>query len=63
MKDEKERFCKGCFCVIAPFDREALMVGGQWFHSLNCQERMLDRNYQCYLKGLNREARKKAIAA
>jgi hypothetical protein len=63
MKDEKERFCNGCFCVIAPFDREAITDGGQWFHSLNCKEKMLDRSYQSYLKRLNREARKKAIAA
>jgi hypothetical protein len=63
MNDGKERFCNGCFTVIAPFDPEALRVGGQWFHSDNCQRKMLDRNYQIYLNDLNREARNQALAA
>jgi len=63
MNDGEERLCSGCFSVIAPFDPEAFMIGGQWFHTRNCQERMLDRSYQLYLKRLNREARKIDAAA
>jgi hypothetical protein len=63
MNDGKERFCNGCFTIIAPSDPEAFRVGGQWFHSGNCQEKMLDRSYQLYLKRLNREAREQAVAA
>jgi len=63
MNDGNERFCDGCFTLIAPFDREAFRVDGQWFHSGNCQQKILDRNYQIYLKRLNREARKQALAA
>ena len=63
MNDGKERFCDGCFSLIAPFDPEAFRVGGQWFHSHNCQEKMLDRTYQLYLKRLNREAHKQAVGA
>ena len=63
MDDGKERFCDGCFSVIAPFDPEAFRVGGQSFHSRNCQEKMLDRSYQLYLKRLNREAHNQAVAA
>jgi hypothetical protein len=63
MNDGKERFCNGCFTLIAPSDPEAFSVGSQWFHSGNCRQKMLDRNYEIYLKQLNREARKEALAA
>jgi hypothetical protein len=63
MNDGKEQFCSGCFTLIAPFDPEAFRNGGQWFHSGNCQQKMIDRSYRIYLKDLNREARKEAIAA
>jgi hypothetical protein len=63
MNNGKERFCEGCFSVIAPFDPEAFGMGDQWFHSRNCEEKMLDRSYELYLKRLNREAHKQAIAA
>jgi hypothetical protein len=49
--------------LIAPFDPEAFRVGGQWFHGGNCHQKMADRDYQIYLKRLNREARKQALAA
>jgi hypothetical protein len=63
MNDAKERFCDGCFTVIAPFDPEAFRVGAQWFHGDNCKEKMLNRSYQLYLRRLNREAREQAVAA
>jgi len=63
MNDGTERFCSGCFTLIAPFEPEAFSVDGQSFHCANCQQKMQDRSYQVYLKGLNREARKQAIAA
>lgn len=63
MSDGTERFCDGCFTLIAPFEPEAFSVGGQWFHCANCEQKLLDRSYQLYLKGLNREARKQSIAA
>jgi hypothetical protein len=63
MNDGKEQFCNGCFTLIAPSDPEAFSVGGQSFHSRNCQQKMLDRSYEIYLKNLNREARREAVAA
>ena len=63
MNNGKERFCSGCFTLIAPFDPEAFRVGGQWVHGNNCHQKMADRDYQIYLKRLNREARKQALAA
>jgi hypothetical protein len=63
MGDGKERFCDGCFSLIAAFDPEAFKVGNQWFHSRSCQEKMLYRSYQIYLKRLNREAREEVPAA
>jgi hypothetical protein len=50
-KEEKnERLCNGCFIMIAPFDADTFRVGAQWFHNRNCQQKMLDRSYQIYLK-------------
>ena len=63
MNDRKERFCDGCFTLVAPCDPEAFSVAGQWFHSGNCQQKMLDRSYEIYLNHLNREARKEALTA
>ena len=63
MNDGKERFCDGCFTLVAPSDPEAFSVAGQWFHSGNCQQKMLDRSYEIYLNHLNREARKEALTA
>ena len=63
MNNGEERFCNGCFTLIAPFDPEAFRVGGQWFHTGNCHQKMLDRSYEIYLKSLNREARNQALAA
>jgi hypothetical protein len=63
MNDGKERFCDGCFTLVAPYDPEAFSVAGQWFHSGNCQQKMLDRSYEVYLNHLNREARKEALTA
>jgi hypothetical protein len=63
MSDGKERFCDGCFSLIAAFDPEAFKVGSQWLHSHSCHEKVLYRSYQIYLKRLNREARKEVLAA
>ena len=63
MNDGKDRFCSGCFTLIAPFDPEAFSVEGQWVHGVNCQQKVLDRNYQLFLKGLSVEARKRALTA
>ncbi len=35
MNDGKERFCDGCFTLVAPCDPEAFSVAGQWFHNGN----------------------------
>lgn len=63
MNDGTERFCNGCFTLIAPFEPEAISAGGQWFHCANCQQKMVDRSYQLSLKSLQREARKQSVAA
>ncbi len=63
MNDGKERFCNGCFTLIAQFDPYAFRVGAQWFHNANCQRMMVDRSYQLYLKRLKRDARKLKLAA
>jgi len=63
MNDGKERFCDGCFTLVAPCDPEAFSVAGQWFHSGNCQQKMLDRSYEIYLNHLKPRGRKEALTA
>jgi hypothetical protein len=63
MNQGKERFCNGCFTLITPFDPDAFRVGAQWFHNGRCQQKMLDRSYELYLRRLKRDARKQVRAA
>ena len=63
MSQGKQRFCNGCFTLIAPFDPDAFRVGPHWFHNGRCQQKMLDRTYEVYLRRLWLEVRKHVRAA